>query len=190
MTNQYITSSNSSVNSSLTNNAADFPLGEKFYLDVSHDDIIISVLTAMSLDYLKDAPDLTQYPPNPNRTFVLSHLTPFGARLITEVIGCNSATPVTKPAHSAQYYLGQNGYEASTATNKFIRLRLNHGILPLSSIRGGQCVGRTDGLCALDNFLESQADADALANYQFSCFGNYTITNPTNGQDYDGTIMA
>ena len=39
---QYITSSNSSVNSTLDNTPTTFPLGQRFYLDMSHDDIIIS----------------------------------------------------------------------------------------------------------------------------------------------------
>jgi hypothetical protein len=60
LTNQYITSSNTSVNYTLTNNANDFPLGEPFYADFTHDDIIVSVLTAMSFDYFKDPPSLTQ----------------------------------------------------------------------------------------------------------------------------------
>ena len=60
---------------------------ERFYAYFSHDDIIISVLTAMSFDYINDPPCLTQYPPNPNRRLVLSHLTPFGGRQITEVSG-------------------------------------------------------------------------------------------------------
>ncbi|KIW02731.1 uncharacterized protein PV09_06165 [Verruconis gallopava] len=188
--NEYITSSNSSVNSSLTDNSADFPLGRPFYLDASHDDIIVSVLTAMSLDYLKDPPNLSQYPPNPSRHFILSHLTPFGARLITEVIGCKDANPVAKATHSASYYVGQNGYKASSAPNKFIRMRLNSGILPLSSIRGGACAGRTDGLCPLSKFIDSQKNSTKLANYQYACFGNYTITDATSGKDYDGTIFA
>ena len=70
--NQYITTSNSSVNSSLTNSSRTFPLGQKFYADFSHDDIIISALTAASLDYIKDPPSLTQFPPNPDRKFILS----------------------------------------------------------------------------------------------------------------------
>lgn len=58
--NQYIDVSDSSVNSTLDDNPASFPLGEAFYADFSHDDIIISVLTAMSMDYFKDAPDFSQ----------------------------------------------------------------------------------------------------------------------------------
>lgn len=59
LTNKYIDVSESSVNSTLTNNPETFPLGQKFYADFSHDDIIISLLTAMSMDYFRDAPDFT-----------------------------------------------------------------------------------------------------------------------------------
>ena len=69
-------------------------------------------------------------------------------------------------------------------------MRLNNGILPLNTIRGGACKGRSDGMCAIDSFLKSQTDAYALSNYDFACFGNYTIVDPTSGEDYDGTISA
>jgi len=188
LTNQYITSSNSSVNSSITNNAEQFPLGAPFYADFSHDDILVSVLASMSVDYFHEHPSLTEYPPNPDRHFVLSHMTPFGGRLITEVIGCGDAEPAAVHDHRTQYYPTQYGYDASNASNKFIRMRLNNGIIPLETIRTGECLGRTDGLCALDSFLASQWQAEELANYQFACFANYTVTDPTNGADYDGTV--
>lgn len=188
LTDQYITSSNSSVNYTVTDNAKDFPLGRPFYADFSHDDIIISTLTAMSMDYFKDPPDLRTFPPDPNRKFILSHLTPFGARLITEVIGCADADPTPVPEHRTYYYPTQYGYDSSNAPYKFIRMRLNNGILPLDTIRGGRCAGRPDGLCAMDDFLASQYEAEKLANYQVACFANYTLTDPFNGADYDGTV--
>jgi hypothetical protein len=52
-------------------------------------------------------------------------------------------------------------------------MRLNSGILPISTIRGGFCAGRTDGLCPLTKFLNSQANASAQANYQKLCFGSF-----------------
>jgi hypothetical protein len=67
--------------------------------------------------------------------------------------------------------------------HKFMRLRLNPGILPLSTIRGSLCEGCTDGMCEMSKFIESQKDAERLANNQFACFGNYTITGVTDGQD-------
>ncbi|KAK4088553.1 multiple inositol polyphosphate phosphatase-like protein [Purpureocillium lilacinum] len=194
LTHEYITSSNSSVNSTLDDNASSFPLGQQIYADFSHDDILISVLTAMSLDYLKDAPPLTQFPPRPDRRFILSHLTPFGANLITETIGCSSADPAAVWDRRVQYSPTQYGYDAANASHKFIRMRLNNGILPLHTIRGGLCgnttSGRVDGLCELSAFLKSQEDAYKLSNYDYACFGNYTLTNSTKAIDYDGTIFA
>ena len=187
---EFITSSNSSVNSTYDDNPAQFPLGQAFYADFSHDDIIVSALTALSLDYLRVPPSLSEVPPNPNRPFILSHLTPFGGRLITEVIGCASSDPVPVANHRTQYYPTQYGYDPANATHKFIRMRLNDGILPLETIRGGACKGRSDGMCAMDKFLQSQGDAYALSDYDFACFGNYTVSDPTSGKDYDGTISA
>lgn len=188
LTNQYITSSNSSVNSTLTENSEQFPLNRPFYLDVSHDDILISVLASMSVDYFRDPPSLTEFPPDPKRKFNLAHITPFGARLITEVIGCSVPDPV--PVHKSRtaYTPGQYGYDASNATYKFIRQRLNNGVVPLETIRTGECKGRTDGMCAMEDFLASQYQAAELANYQEACFGNYTLKEPMNGQDYDGRV--
>ena len=189
LTNQPITSSNSSVNSSLTNNTRDFPLGQKLYADFSHDDIIISVLTAASVDYFREPPSLTQFPPDPDRHFILSHLTPFAARLVTEVIGCGSSNPAPQSSYRTYYSPTQYGYDPENATEKFIRMRLNNGIIPLSTIRGGFCGNRTDGLCSKSAFLDSQANAYEQSNYDYVCFGNYTIDYPNNGTDYDGTLV-
>lgn len=122
---EFITSSNSSVNSTITNNVNGFPLGRPFYADFSHDDIIISALTSMSVDYFKDAPNLGQFPPKSDRHFVLSRMTPFGARLITEVIGCSKADPTAVEDQRTYYYPEQYGYNASNATHKFIRVSVS-----------------------------------------------------------------
>lgn len=188
LTGQYITSSNSSVNSTLTSDPSSFPLHRPFYADFTHDDIIISTLTSMSVEYFREHPNLKQYPPDPNRHFQLSHLTPFGGRLITEVIGCSSPDPAAVHNHRTAYYPEQYGYNPANATHKFVRMRLNNGIIPLETIPTGECSGRTDGLCGMEGFLASQYQAEKLANYQFACFKNYTVIDPTNGNDYDGTI--
>ncbi|KAK3079549.1 hypothetical protein LTS18_004578 [Coniosporium uncinatum] len=76
----------------------------------------------MSVDYFKDAPSLTAVPPNPERHFILSHMTPFGGRLITEVLGCADANPTANPDYHVQYYPEQYGYNPNNAPHKFIRL--------------------------------------------------------------------
>jgi hypothetical protein len=143
----------------------------------------------MSLDFFKDPPSLTD-PFKPSR-FNLAKLTPFGGRLITEVIGCNSSNPVESISAypKVAYHSGDFGYDPKNAKYKFIRQRVNNGILPLHTIRGGGCKnGREDGLCALGAFLNSQKDAYAASNYNYACFGNYTVSNPYAGNDFDGTI--
>lgn len=193
LTHAYIESSNSSVNATLDNNADDFPLGQDMYADFSHDDIIISVLTAMSMDYFQDPPTLKDYPPTTDGHNRLSKQTPFGANLITETIGCSSANPDPVAGPRVQYYPTQYGYDASKAEHKFIRMRLNSGILPLNTIRGGACGnatdGRLDGLCDMSSFLKSQDKAFELSNYQYACFGNYTVQNSTTHINYDGTYF-
>jgi len=162
----------------LDNNPTDFPLAEKFYADFTHDDIIISTLTALSMDYFKDSPSLTQYPPNLTRHFVLSHMTPFGGRLVTEVIGCASANPTPYPIIALITIRRSMGTSPPMHRTKFIRMRLNSDILPMSTIRGGACGNRGDGLCALSSFLTSQENSYYLSNYQYACFGNHTVPYP------------
>jgi len=111
-----ITSSSSSVNSTLDDNPKTFPTDQPFYADFSHDDIIILVLTTLSVDYFYDPPSLIQFPPNPNRHFILSNLTPFGARLITETIGCSSPDPAPVEESRVAYTPGQYGYDPKNAT--------------------------------------------------------------------------
>jgi hypothetical protein len=69
-------------------------------------------------------------------------------------------------------------------------MRLNYGILPLLDIRGGACGNRTDGMCTMSGFFKSQSEAYALSNYNFACFGNFTINYPNGGKDYDGAITT
>ncbi|POS88371.1 hypothetical protein EPUL_000113 [Erysiphe pulchra] len=188
-----ISSSSSAVNSTLNGNPATFPTNQAFYADFTHDDVLISALATLSIDYFHAPPNITEFPPDPARKFILSQVTPFGARLITETIGCSSANPKPRRFPSIHYKSGQDGYEASKATHKFIRIRLNNGIVPLNTIRDGVCgdeeTGRIDGMCALKDFLSNQEKITALANYEYACFANYTIDDPRSGRDWDGTIF-
>ena len=186
---EFITVSHTSVNSTLASNSETFPLDQKFYADFTHEFIILSTLTAMSLDYFKRK--LTyQYPPPLKRHFRMSVIAPFGAHLVTEKIGCNSPAPIPRKKPATHYTSGQYGYSESNSTYKFVRMRLNNGILPLKDIRGYYCdiPGRSDGLCPLQNFLDSQADAEQRANYGFVCFDDYTY-NP-DLFNYDGTYSG
>lgn len=118
----------------------------------------------------------------------MSRITPFGAKLVTEVVGCADPNPSPVRESRTFYYPSQYGYDAANAPHKFVRMRLNNGLVPLDSIRGGRCGGRSDGMCELSDFVASQAGAEELANYDFACFANYTLAEPLDGHDYDGRV--
>jgi len=189
---RFIKESDSSVNSTITRDDDMFPLGMKFYADFTHDKMVLAVLTALSLDYFKHIPDRKTYPPQKDRLFRVSHIVPFTARLVTEVIECDTTHPKPEKHERVRYYASQYGYRNQAAANdkkqryRFVRMRLNGAILPLSSIRGGPCQGRPDGMCRLEKFIESQETATVRANYQKACFGNYDVVN--DGRDVDGTV--
>ena len=145
-----------------------------------------SLITAESVSYYNFSLPIDANPPPANRTFRLSYLTPFGSRFSTEVIGCIDADPAEVQNPYTQPYPESNGYDAKTAVNKFIRQTWNNAIVPLGSVSGGYCAGRTDGMCPLSKFLASQAEAEAKASYQFGCFGNYTDV----GGNGDGAVFA
>ncbi|KAJ9483386.1 hypothetical protein VN97_g10013 [Penicillium thymicola] len=85
-------SSGSSINYTYDDNTKDFPLGQPFYMDMSHDDVIVSVLSALGLNHFKAGGPhgLTTSVPHapPHNRFHMSQTAPFGGRLFTEVWTC------------------------------------------------------------------------------------------------------
>jgi hypothetical protein len=182
---QFINISYSSVNSTLDSSSETFPLNQTFYMDMTSDTAMVAFLTALSFDYFRENVSYV-YPPQDNLHFRISRITPFSARLITEKIGCASSSPISTNSTRTQYSQTQYNYSPDKATHKFIRMRLNNAILPLDTIRGGFCsIGRTDGLCPMENFIASQQNASLLANFQFVCYGDIDPSNFTG----DGTIF-
>lgn len=154
-----ITTENSTLDSSSTT----FPLDQSLYADFTHDDIIVSVLTALNYtQVIGEQLDPTN--PDPNRTFVLSHITPFAARLVFEIV-------------------------ESTGSNstKYVRTLLNEAVVPYSSAQG---CPEGEALCPLEDFVNFQrAHAYQDANFVKACFGtngtDFNITGPvTNGTVY------
>ncbi len=105
-------------NSTLDSNPLYFPLDQKFYIDFSHDDILLSVLT--SLNYTQVVGEfLNPYYADPNRTFVLSHIVPFAARVVWEIIECDNDP------------------------KQYIRTLINEAVIPVAKHRVAQRVRRS-----------------------------------------------
>ncbi|KAA8916240.1 hypothetical protein TRICI_001608 [Trichomonascus ciferrii] len=110
------------VNTSVTST---FPIDQPFYLDMTHDSVIVSVLAALDLKFLDDElPHKKMVAP---RSFIISRLTPFAARLYVELLECGD--------------------------EMHVRMKLNDRILPLGDLY--DCPDATDGLCPFDKFRRS-----------------------------------
>lgn len=144
------------ANVSTQNTTLTVPGKQPFYVDFSHDDIILSVLTA--LNYTQVVGDyLPAEQMDANRTFYLSHITPFAARLVLEIADCGG---------------GQ----------KVIRTLLNDALVPMNEAQG--CSPVANGTCPLDDFVRFQSqNAEPAANFVKACFGkngtDFIITGPT-----------
>ncbi|GMF81939.1 unnamed protein product [Aspergillus oryzae] len=175
-----IHSSDTSINSTYDDNTTQFPLGQPFYMDMSHDDIILSVISALGLEHFKYGPhglpiNIDHAPSN--RTFALNDLTPFGARFMSEVWTCPSN--VSFDSLDPILYVNPR-LESTRTTKRYIRFVLNNAPLPLDGLVG--CEDSQNGFCAVDGFLSGVPTLKENAKYQEACFGEY----PTGKQVEDG----
>ncbi|KAJ5201744.1 uncharacterized protein N7498_006407 [Penicillium cinerascens] len=165
-----LTSSDTSVNYTYDNNIKQFPFGQPFYMDMSHDDIILSVITALGLKYFNYGPKglPVKLDRAPNRTFHLSEMTPFGARFMSEIWTCPSSVSFD----SLDPVLYTNPELGSKDTRSYIRFMLNNSPLPMQGLIG--CERAKNGFCPVDTFLKGVPTLKEKAKYQEACFGNYT----------------
>jgi hypothetical protein len=159
------------VNVTLDNNTATFPLNQSLNFQFSHDTNIMSILTAFGLKQFD-----TYLPPDRilrNRSLIVSHMEPFGARLDMEII----QTPAPLAGNRSEGTCYEQG-----GTTKYMHFILNQRTIPLGKSIPA-CGNRDDGWCELETFLDAQKKNMEIADYTYSCFGKYaavpygTLTN-------------
>ncbi|KAF4573027.1 hypothetical protein EYR36_007537 [Pleurotus pulmonarius] len=155
LTRTRITESSSSVNATLAGSEITFPFDQPIYVDATHDSGLSAIFTAMNFTSLAaQGPLPTDRIPD-NQSFFVQKQVPFGARLVGQVLSCNTQ-PEDTPSH--------------------IRWILNDGVLPLTGISG--CIENKDGLCELSAFVQGLQQRIAEIDFAFDCFANYTIPDP------------
>jgi len=178
-----IYSSNSSINYTYDDNTKEFPLHQPLYMDMSHDNVIISTLTALGVDYFKHGPHGMpgSIPHAVPRNFILSQVVPFGARLFSEIWTC----PKDAKFNNLQEMKYKNpDLSSESNTTDYIRFVLNNAPVSTKGMKG--CEGSVNGFCPLKTFLDSVPGLVDEAMYQEACFGNYNITSQVgNGQPID-----
>ncbi|KAI4254939.1 MAG: hypothetical protein LQ352_002801 [Teloschistes flavicans] len=98
-----LTTTGTQANLTLDSNERTFPLNQTLYFDFSHDTNIAAILTAFGLTQF--APVLpSSGPPAPNRSLIVSHLQPFGARVDIEIISAPHPVAANRTASSTNCY--------------------------------------------------------------------------------------
>ncbi|KAF4455445.1 hypothetical protein F53441_2234 [Fusarium austroafricanum] len=151
--------SGSQINTTLDSMKETFPLNQSLYFDFSHDTNIISILTAFGFRQFAEELPADKYPGD--HEFVVSKLTPFGARLDIEII--KAPKPVSPE---------RDGYLDGKET-KYIHFVLNQRTVPLGRSFPECDVNRKDGWCELDTFIKIQDKMTEKAQFEYSCFGDY-----------------
>jgi len=77
---------NTQTNRTLDASPDTFPLNRTLYADFSHDNEMIAIYAAMGLFRQPLSPDPSQ--PDPQRTWRVSHMVPFSARMAVEKLLC------------------------------------------------------------------------------------------------------
>ncbi|KAM0203771.1 hypothetical protein ACHAPQ_001199 [Fusarium lateritium] len=152
--------SGSQINTTLDSMEETFPLNQSLYFDFSHDTNIISILAAFGLRQFAEELPTDRYPGD--HQFVVSKLTPFGARLDIEII--KAPNPVSPE---------RDGYLDGEET-KYIHFVLNQRTVPLGRSFPECDVNRKDGWCELDTFIKIQDTMADKAQFEYSCFGDYS----------------
>lgn len=150
------------INVTLDNNTATFPIDQTLNFDFSHDTNIMAIITAFGFTQFAPVLPATHIV---NRSLIVSHMEPFGARLDIEII--NTPSPLNGSRAEGDCY------EEGPPTT-YVHFILNQRTLPTGPSFPA-CGLRDDGWCELTTWLDIQAGELAEAEYEYSCFGEYEV---------------
>ncbi|ODN97157.1 hypothetical protein I350_08137 [Cryptococcus amylolentus CBS 6273] len=136
------------TNRTLNEDEATFPRGgQRFFVDFGHDNEMLETLAALGV--LKQHRPLTTSEVPLKRTFILSHIVPFGARLTFERVSCDTNNWGINPPD-------EEPETRKEGTKSFVRILVNDKIQPVIHSACEQSALAEHGLCELDAFIESQ----------------------------------
>jgi hypothetical protein len=174
---------------------ATFPLHQTLYFDFSHDTNIMSIITAMGLRQF--AQPLPATGPPANQQLIVSHMTPFGARLVgypdcsgrgglcanslqvIEVITTPQPLKATRPTNSSA---SMSDYYTNGTQTTYVHFTLSQRTIPLWKSYP-ECEQRDDGWCELSTVLQVWEGLLDQARYDYACNGHYSPVAPTNITD-------
>ena len=147
------------VNTTLSSMPETFPVDQTLNFDFSHDTNIFSDLVALGLTQFAQFLPTDRIVP---RDTVVSHLTPFGARIDIEVI--QTPQPI-KADNCLEYDEG--------GPTMYVHFLASQRTIPLGKSYE-QCGSLQNGWCEMSAFLNATSNIVAESQFEYSCFGNYS----------------
>ncbi|KAJ6537936.1 phosphoglycerate mutase-like protein [Mycena capillaripes] len=163
LTQTRITEFASSVNGTIVSSNVTFPLSQPIFVDATHDTVISAIVVAMNFTSLAATGPLPGTHIPKDRSYIVNQISPFGSNMVGQVLSCPSSSSKSKLA-------------VNDTAPTHIRWLLNDAVVPLTGIAG--CGHSADGLCAFDTFVEGMQQRIAEVDFEFGCFGNYTVPSP------------
>lgn len=81
--------------------------------------------------------------------------------------------------------LGTSVLECSALEGQQIRIVINDGVTPLTSIKG--CPEQKDGMCPVDVFVAAHKETIAETDWEWECHGNWTVAPGTEWETVTGS---
>lgn len=165
LTNNPVNDTTQTNHTVVTNNAT-FPLNRTMYADFTHDNEMIAIFAAMGIFrqpstastgqkgklqmLMEDGRvwkgEMDPRNPDPDRVWIASKLVPFAARMVVERLSCPAPQPQLK--HSS------HSKREEPPSVEAVRVLVNDAV-----VRVPGCGGVLEGICTMEEFLESQAYA-------------------------------
>ncbi|KIK68812.1 hypothetical protein GYMLUDRAFT_36309 [Collybiopsis luxurians FD-317 M1] len=139
-----------STNSTLNDNPITFPLNQSFYVDATHEEVVLNVLTALNVTALATNGPLPYDHIPKKQSFKVSQLAPFASNVQFQLLECSSS---------------------SISPGQQIRIIVNDAPVPLTGIRG--CPEQKDGMCPVDTFVKAQREILDQTSWEWDCLGDY-----------------
>ncbi|CCL99560.1 uncharacterized protein FIBRA_01578 [Fibroporia radiculosa] len=152
-----LTTFDTTLNSTLDGNSITFPLDQPIYADATHDVVIATIITALNFTSMAAGGPLPWDHIPVDHTYHVQHFAAYASNLVGQVVSCPASTDSIKET--------------------FIRFLLNDGAVPLTGIAHCEAENE-DGLCPLANFIEGLKERVAEIDFDYDCYGNYTIPTP------------
>ncbi|CAE6426393.1 unnamed protein product [Rhizoctonia solani] len=139
---------NTTTNATMHDNIR-FPLDQSIYVDSTHETVFLNIMTALNLTNFATDGQLSPTHILPNRKFKSSRIAPFATNMQVQLLSCSS-----RPGPQ-------------------IRLIINDGVTPLTTIRG--CPEDKDGMCPLDTFVSAQKETIRTSSFEWACHGDWEL---------------